>query len=842
MGERELTPRYAQVAVLAHLGRAGGSYTYGLPPELAGLVSPGMLVSVPFRTKQVQGVVLSLDTTSDLPAVRNVEGVLDPTPVVTACQLRLARWIAQYYAAPMSDIIGAMLPPGLGRKTVYALEMGSDPNGERLTAPQQAIVKLVTADGRMAFDDLRAALATGSGSGVSSEAVDHAVAQLVRRGLLRKVAGLASPRASPRVVKIASATEEGARALYDGRLGRAARQREALDRIVQNGRMPVPELSRLMPGASRLVAELTRKGLVCVDDEKRLRSPLNQTVIPATTPLRLSSAQEAAFNEIRSAVRAGRHEIFLLHGVTGSGKTEVYLQAIAEALLVGRQAIMMVPEISLTPQAIERVAGRFPGRVAVLHSQLSLGERLDEWQRIRNGEVDVVVGPRSALFAPLDRPGIIIVDEEHDPSYKQNESPRYNARDAAAVAGRIAGATIVFGSATPDVGTFHAARTGRIRLLELPNRPIWEGETGPSLEPAGRSLKPAGRSLKPAGRRPMPHVEVVDMRQELRSGNRSIFSTLLLEALGETLARSEQSLLFLNRRGSATVVICRDCGYVARCPSCDIPFTYHATATRLICHRCDRRVPSPRICPTCSSPRIRYLGVGTQRVEEEVKRLFPQSRVLRWDRDVTGGKESHGRILGGFARHEADILVGTQMIAKGLDFPLVTLVGVISADTGLHMPDFRAPERSFQLLTQVAGRAGRSSLPSQVVVQTYTPDHYAVQAAKDHDYHRFVAEEMGFRQSARYPPLARLVRLVYSAGTESQCQDQATGLRAVLERAIEVERIAGAEVIGPAPCFVARVNNRYYWQIIIRSIGDPHPLLDHVPAGWSIDVDPVDLL
>jgi primosomal protein N' (replication factor Y) len=499
----------------------------------------------------------------------------------------------------------------------------------------------------------------------------------------------------------------------------------------------------------------------------------------------------------------------------------------AETIRLGRQAIMMVPEISLTPQMVERVAGRFPGRVAVLHSKLSPGERVDEWQRIRHGEVDIVVGPRSALFAPLPNPGLIVVDEEHDPSYKQDSSPRYHARDAAAVYGRLTAASLVCGSATPDVGSFQAASSGRVRLLELPDRPVW-GSSGQ--------------------RRAMPPVEIVDMRQEIKSGNRSIFGESLQAALTTTLQAGHQALLFLNRRGNATVVLCRDCGFVVRCPHCDIPYTYHSAATRLICHRCDKRIVSPRSCPACGGSHIRYLGVGTQRVEEETARLWPRARILRWDRDVTGGKQAHRDILQAFARHEADILVGTQMIAKGLDFPLVTLVGVISADTGLHLPDFRAPERSFQLLTQVAGRAGRASLASKVVVQTYTPEHYAVLASRDHDYHRFYQEELSIRLAAHYPPFTRLVRFVYASEHEPSCRQSAENLRAILGRAIKEQCLGGAELIGPAPCFVGRLKNRYYWQLIARSGprgskgGDLHPLLDYVPPGWIVDVDPVDLL
>jgi primosomal protein N' (replication factor Y) len=805
--------RYAQVAVLAQLGRAGGLFTYRLPDHLAALVGLGSLVEVPFTSRRLQGVVCSLEATTSLPRVRDIADLLDPIPVVTPHQLRLAHWISTYYAAPMSDVLGAMVPPGLGRKTVYVLEPGEQAEG-RLTPDQQQVLQYVRERGRVPEDDVRRA--------IPALDLDRVSASLLRRGFLTRVPELAPPRASGRLVRLVSLTGAGEDALRDGGiLARAPKQGQALKIVAERGPIHAPALTQLLSGAPGVVAALARKGFVDVTDVEVRNSPLDRVHAPPTTPLMLSPAQQRAFDAINRSIRSGRASIFLLHGVTGSGKTEVYLRAVQETIEREGQAIMMVPEISLTPQAVERVAGRFPGRVAVLHSKLSPSERMAEWQRIRHGEVDIVVGPRSALFAPLPHPGLIVVDEEHDPSYKQDSSPRYHARDAAAVLGRITGATVVFGSATPDVGTYQAAESDRIGLLELPDRPVWGGVDA----------------------RPMPRVEVVDMRQELKSGNRSMFSERLLDAIDETLRAGHQALLFLNRRGSATVVLCRDCGFVVRCPNCDIPFTYHATATRLVCHRCDKRAVSPRQCPSCRSPRIRYLGVGTQRVEEEVARLFPTARVLRWDRDVTGAKGAHEEILQRFARHDADILVGTQMIAKGLDFPLVTLVGVISADTGLHMPDFRAPERSFQLLTQVAGRAGRAHLPSRVVVQTYTPEHYAIEAASDHDYAQFYRQELAFRRSALYPPFARLIRFVYSSESERSCRESAENLRSILERAIRDDGLTGVEIIGPAPCFISKIKNRYQWQVIARGAGvDLHPLLDYVPPGWTVDVDPVDLL
>ncbi|HZU14374.1 MAG TPA: primosomal protein N' [Chloroflexota bacterium] len=797
---------YAQVAVLAQLGRAGGLFTYRIPPALQALISPGSLVEVPFTNRRFQGVVCSREDSTNLPRVRDISTILDPVPVLTPHGLRLAGWIAEYYAAPLSDVIGAMIPPGLGRRSVYLLEPGKPADGARLTVQQRAVLDVVAARGRIAERDVARELPEID--------VEKAVASLTRRSLLIRSSELAPPRVSPRITKLISLAGD-----LDSIPERASKQRALASILAQRGEVSLPDLARLLPGASATVASLERRGMVHIRTTEASRDAPAARVNARSEHLALSPAQRAAYQEIAAAVCAHESRIFLLHGVTGSGKTEVYLQAIDETIRRGRQAIMMVPEISLTPQAVERVASRFLGRVAVLHSKLSDAERLAEWQRLRHGEVDIVVGPRSALFAPLPRPGLIIVDEEHDPSYKQDASPRYNARDAAAVLGRMTGAAVVFGSATPDTGTYHAAQTGRIRLLELPERPVW-GETGA---------------------RPMPPVQIVDMRHELRIGNRSMFSEPLLEAVNDTVNASQQSLLFLNRRGHATVVLCRDCGYVVRCPRCDIPLTYHAAGTRLVCHRCDLGQQSPRQCPACSSPRIRYLGVGTQRVEEEIARHFPRARVLRWDRDVTGGKDAHREILDRFARHEADILVGTQMIAKGLDFPLVTLVGVISADSGLHLPDFRAPERSFQLLTQVAGRAGRAALPSRVIVQTYTPDHYAIRAAARHDYHGFYGQEMHFRRTAAYPPFGRLVRFVYSSESETSCRTSAANLRAILEKAIGEEGIT-ADVIGPAPCFVARIKNRYQWQVIVRGSHDLHPLLDHVPPGWSIDVDPVDLL
>lgn len=549
---------------------------------------------------------------------------------------------------------------------------------------------------------------------------------------------------------------------------------------------------------------------------------------------------EAGLRYAPDAESGARPYVALLHGVTGSGKTEIYLRALASVLAQGRRAIVLVPEISLTAQTVRRFENRFPGRVTVLHSQLSLGQRYAAWDRLRRGEADIVVGPRSALLTPISRLGLIVLDEAHDDSYKQSEPiplPAYHTREAARALGQIAGAALLMGSATPDVVTYHRAVQGEFHLLTLPHRI----RTGSATAP------PAVQT--PYEDHPLPPVRVVDLRQELRAGNRSVFSRALQEALDQTLRAGEQAILFLNRRGAATFVLCRNCGYVARCPHCDIPLTLHRASGRpkasapeqLICHHCNYHQEVPTRCPECQSPQIRFFGLGTERVEAAVQEIYPQARLLRWDRDTASGSD-HERFLQTFIDHRADVLIGTQMIAKGLDLPLVTLVGVISADTALYLPDYRAAERTFQLLTQVAGRAGRSHHGGRVIVQTYNPDHYAIRAAAHHDFASFYRQESTHRRLLGYPPFSRLVALRFSDPDLRTCQRESQRLGRWLSQEIERQGIE-ATLIGPAPCFFSRLEGRYRWQILIRG-PEPAALLRDValPRGWLLDVDPVTTL
>ncbi|RMF49197.1 MAG: primosomal protein N', partial [Anaerolineae bacterium] len=517
----------------------------------------------------------------------------------------------------------------------------------------------------------------------------------------------------------------------------------------------------------------------------------------------------------------------LLHGVTGSGKTEIYLRAVSETLARGRQAVILVPEIALTPQTVQRFLARFPGKVGVIHSKLSQGERFDTWRRARLGEVQVVVGPRSALFAPLPDIGLIVVDESHDDSYYQSEQPTFHARELAAAYARLNHAVCILGSATPDVGSMYRARRGEWQYHRLPQRILAHAADGQTLTT-----------------RDLPPVQVVDMRAELKAGNRSIFSRALQAALHDVLTRREQAILFLNRRGTATYVFCRDCGYTMRCPRCETPLTYHHGGRALHCHHCGYQRGMPRTCPQCKGERIRQYGTGTEKVEAEVRRLLPQARTLRWDQDTTRRKGAHERILAQFAAGEADILIGTQMLAKGLDLPLVTLVGVVLADVGLALPDYRNTERVFQVLTQVAGRAGRSARGGRVVLQTFDPAHYVIRAAARHDYAAFYEREIAERRRMGYPPFTRMARLEYRHFRLEEAQQAAEEMAARLQAVIAAQERRATSLIGPVPCFFSRVNGIYRWQIVVRG-PDPQAVLRAVwplPERWRVQISPVSLL
>ncbi len=601
--------------------------------------------------------------------------------------------------------------------------------------------------------------------------------------------------------------------------------------------------------------KLAEFNLVRLGTTEIWRDPLaDRDFVPVSAPI-LTTDQARVWGRVKMGMLSSQEDPesapprVLLHGVTGSGKTEIYMRAIDFALQQGQRAVVLVPEIALTPQTVRRFSARFPGRVAILHSRLSDGERYDTWRRARLGQFDIIIGPRSALFTPLANLGVIVVDEEHDGSYKQTPPvppPYYHARETAVALGQITGAAVIMGSATPDVVSYHHARSGRYQLLELPRRVMGHRQR---ISAQAARLHVASQYHQLADDPddaltiPLPPIQVVDLRQELRAGNRSIFSRALERALDETLARGEQAILYLNRRGTASFVMCRDCGHVLKCPRCDTPLTYHRPRLMLVCHHCGRREPQQQECPVCGSKRIKYFGLGTEQVETLVQQRWPQARITRWDRDTTAGKDSHEALLASFVNQEADILVGTQMIAKGLDLPFVTLVGVISADVALGLPDYRTGERAFQNLAQVAGRAGRGLLGGRVIIQTYQPEHYAIQAAAEHDYATFFIDEIRFRTQHTLPPFRRLAKLVLVDPVNARAEREARKLAAALKMHIREKALAATDIVGPVPPFFNRIDGRYRWQILVRS-PDPIRLLADfpVPRPWILDIDPVSTL
>ncbi len=810
---------YAEVCVNSPVAQRR-TFSYAIPSSLN--IKVGQAVLVPFGEKLLQGIVLEL---SDYPAVeetREIASIIDPEPILSPAKISLAYWISQYYLSPLFDAVALMLPPGFERKALTFISIASMLNGfdfTSLTDEQRAALELVKRQGNISLSNLEKTL--------GKKKAQTIVSQLVRRGLAIRSYELEPVKAKPKVeprLSLRGNVVEAQLEIARLRNKRASKQAALLDFLAQQSKpLPLSEIRQSINCDKATADALVNKGLATIQRIEVSRDPLSYQGIVPSHPLTLTAAQESAFKSIQSSLREGTGHtspaIFLLYGVTGSGKTEVYLQALAEAVSLGKRGIVLVPEIALTPQTIERFASRFPHKVAVLHSQLSLGEQFDEWQRIRKGEFDVVIGPRSAIFAPQPNLGLIVIDEEHEWNYKQEDkSPRYHARNVALKLAELTGAVVILGSATPDVESFYHAQRSDYHLLQLPGR------------------------VTPTENSPLPQVKVVDLRDELKSGNMSIFSRSLSQAVTKAVANSEQVILFLNRRGAETFIQCRNCGFVLRCKRCDVALTHHLTEDMLVCHQCNYKMPVPQFCPRCLSRRIKFLGIGTQKLEEEASKTFLRAQLLRWDSDTTKRKHSHADILNKFRAHQADILIGTQMITKGLDLPQVTLVGVVSADTSLNLPDFRAGERTFQLLSQVAGRAGRGPLGGQVIIQTYSPEHYAIQAAAKHDYTLFYNKEIAYRRQLHNPPFSRLASLIYTHTNDALCQRETQRMKRLLIIERDAKGIADLSVIGPAPAFIHRLRGRFRWQLILRA-SNPSDFLSQIPFphGWTIDIDPVGL-
>lgn len=844
-------PNYLEIAV--NVPQVSGVFHYHTPPELDGQVEVGCLVLVPFGPRTVQGVVLGIVAQPEVAQTRAVIDLLDPEPVVTPQQIALAQVLSKKSLAPLAACISLMVPTGIDQQAdVLYSPQGEIPAG--LSATQSRILKILHKRGPLRGSQLNRAMKYTNWRA--------AIKPLLRRSLIRAEAVLPEPKVKPKTVRtvMLAVPEEQARLASRGlgRLGTQAfeRRQAALTWLAQQtGPAPVAEVYTHTGANSSDLRFLMQHGLLLFGESEVLRDPLAAYDDLLFSAPVLTRDQEEIWRDVleslRQAAEGRATSTLLLHGVTGSGKTEIYLRAVGETLRLGRQAIILVPEIALTPQTVRRFLGRFPGKVGLIHSGLSVGERYDTWRRARSGDLQVVVGPRSALFTPFPNLGLIVVDESHDDSYYQSEAaPHYHAREAAVDYAQLAQASCILGSATPDITSMYQCQKGNWRYLELPTRILAHREAVQAqmarLQAENKSpAQPASRFHALEGQADaieLPPVDLVDMRLELQAGNRSIFSRPLQRALQEVLENRQQAILFLNRRGSATYVFCRDCGETLKCPRCDIPLTYHEDQGILQCHYCRYQRQMPGHCAHCGSNRIRHYGAGTQRVETEVKALFPQAGTLRWDFETTRKKGSHEKILTHFAEHRADILVGTQMLAKGLDLPLVTLVGVILADVGLSLPDFRTNERVFQTLTQVAGRAGRSPLGGKVILQTFQPEHYVIQAASRHDYLAFYAQELEFRQKLGYPPFAQLVRLEYRDSNAGRAERIALEMGELVKGWLDKEGQRSMRMIGPAPCFFARMGGAYRWQIILTGPAPARFMQGRLIGGWKIEVNPPNLL
>jgi primosomal protein N' (replication factor Y) len=762
------------------------TFAYRVPPELAAAIRIGCRVNVPFGSRAVTGFVVGFDPADAPERLKSIRQVVDAEPLVDESLLRLTRWVAERTLCSWGEALRAALPGhGMPRRE-RVLSLGEPRAADLFGADTSLEDRILTA---VAEAESLPLVALGKVLGARPADLREEVERLVRRGKLRRAerATGAAPTASPRikVVRLVDADRSGTdRSGAEPAADRAPVQSRVLELLrAAAGVLPLRDLAESVAGSRGAVKRLAEKGLVEVKLEAwEGRAPEEVQHAPYPEP-ELTPAQEAAASAVIEGLRSGRPATFLLHGVTGSGKTEVYLRAMAEARRLGRQSIFLVPEISLTPQTVSRLRGRFGGRAAVVHSRLQDSERRRIWQGARRGDYDVVLGPRSAVFAPLPDAGLVVIDEEHDGAYKQEDAPRYHARDVAIERARFANGVVVLGSATPDVETYERASSGEMTLLRLPER---------------------------VSDLPLPQVRLVDLR-----GTKGIFSEDLRAAVADRLARREQIILFLNRRGFSPFVQCSGCGAAVRCGQCAVTLTFHKAERALRCHYCDHARAVPEKCSECGGKALTFRGAGTQRIEEELRELFPEARIARLDSDAARLPGTHERVLGGFLEGEIDVLLGTQMVAKGLDFPRVTLVGVINADTGLHLPDYRSGERTFQLLTQVAGRAGRSALGGSVLIQTRCPDHPCLVAARDHDDAAFRAREMAERREQRYPPFARLASVLVRGADPARTEEVAEEVRArVAER---VGRCgAWAVVLGPVPAPLAQLRGKFRFRLLIK--------------------------
>ena len=819
----EQKSRLAEVVIDSPLRELDRPFTYQVPETLETDIQIGSLVLVPFNSRLCLGYVVGFPSDPGRSRLKQISRSLDEPPLFDFDTQRLCRWVASRYLSSLSQAFRLVMPPGRSRKVKQYVSLVGDRDDARRAlggkaGPRADVVEvLAAAGGEVEISDLQKHV----GAGVAGPAVRA----LEDAGLAVRRFALTEPAASPRsrmVVRAGDVPEADLEALPE-------RQRQIMVHLLANTGVELQsDLLRATGTSSASLKSLHRKGLVEISSEEVLRQPWLGDGTTDRTPPSPNLHQQAAIDRICQSIESGVPKVFLLEGITGSGKTEVYLRSIRRVIELGKRAIVLVPEISLTPQTVQRFEARFPGEVAVLHSRLGPGERFDQWRGVREGRFKVVVGARSALFAPVKDLGLIAIDEEHEPSYKSDTAPRYHAREVAEMRARMAGAVLILGSATPSFESLTKARAGTYERLELPVR---------------------------IDERPLPDVEVVDMRSVGGAGEVPLLSPLLLDALSRTVQSGDQAILFLNRRGFANYMQCRSCGHIMGCDDCEVSLCYHTRGDMLLCHHCGGRRAVPGSCPECGKGPLKSYGAGTQRVEDELLAHIPGVSFIRMDADTTTTRDAHWHLLGAFTRGEAQVLIGTQMIAKGLDVPGVTLVGVINADTALALPDFRAGERTYQLLTQVSGRAGRGLRPGRVVVQSFNPGHPVI-AALSGAPGQFVESELRSRLNAGYPPFMELINVTVTAPELADASRSAHRMHSVLETDLAGEN---ARILGPAPAPLSRLRGQYRWHILIKtpeidrvservtaSVGRFYDHARASPAGKgvkvSLDADPVSLL
>lgn len=850
-------------------------YHYIVPEEFSGSLEAGMRVIVPFGkgNRPKEGYVIGFAANKEFDGLKEIKKVVDKKPVLLPSQIDLAAWMKRRYFCTYSQAFRCMLPPGIDVRSLQVVELargvvrtgsggfaddggsavesccahdggiltddncavqGGSNNGcgqgtglndevyNALPPNKKLLIDLIRSnDGSIEYDELKKLYGRKSNFGRNLE-------EMADQGLVRITEQYSSVvrTKTVRAACLAMPAEEVASDMETGVI-KKIQQIRVLEMLLENEYIAVQDIMRFAGVSASVLDTLSKYGYISYVDLEVKRDPLRRRKVEPTVPMVPTREQKTVLDNIKALIDTGKFYEVLLHGVTGSGKTEVYLQLIQHVLDRGRQAIVLVPEISLTPQMVDRFRGRFGDLVAVIHSRLSPGERYDQWRLIRDGKVKVVVGARSAIFAPFDKPGLVIIDEEHETTYKSETTPKYHAAQIAAKRCMHSGGVLIYGSATPSVGTYQRALDGRIGLAVMKER---------------------------ANEMVMPGVVMVDMRKELELGNKTIFSTLLSAEIEKNIANGQQTILFLNKRGYASFVLCRNCGIRLKCRHCSITMTYHSTDDRLICHYCGYTVKMPSVCPKCGSSQIRQFGTGTQKVEEELHKYFPGASVIRMDMDTTTGKRSHEEILDTFRKENINILIGTQMIAKGHDFPNVTLVGVLAADSMLGIDDFRASERTFQLLTQVAGRAGRGSMPGRVVIQTYSTEDYSLTAASRHDYEAFFRQEQQIRKRLCYPPFTHIALVVVSSVNDRIALSKAKDAYDFLAAGFDTG--AGDELLpGPVRAPMARLRNRYRWRVVAKcgSLSRLSSILssltDHFmknrgrsDVDISIDIDPTSMM